>query len=726
MPNLIPVPYINNPEIKMAMFLSSHPECNLMTQDNIISIMIKNKVINKKEAETLKSKLPQLIDQFEKTRQQNKFKNNSNISLKEVEAKQTSTPLKIPNFHKTFTDLIIKDNGQIDMSQFDINEIKKRFHSDEYNVLVKKNIITILDNTGKEIASITFPPKLENTVIYNVITEDGKRNYSIKNGKVTQFSTFYQNSSKNIFYHPNGQIDQINYFNRVKLTNRNIIYSGGYPFEEVVEGHKKRNLLVEDLYKDITAKNKIGLPTTRKSINKNVLKRINNDNVYIVLNEYKKNYGSDLLEDINSEIGLKKDFKMKLINHIKTCMKNSTSKSAERAGEYIATRLADDIYGIGSGNLEADVFLIDKNNVGYVSRKYYEIAKEKHKEACQKHAPFNIPFTNIVISPAEAIAPIEGLIESIDMELGLDIDVSKKLIEHIKDCALKCGYITQNSTYYTKDIKQDIKKHENDIEKLNVDINRLGNRRDVQNKHIDDDFAKPNGKIDEIFKQGDIGDCWLIAGINAIIDHTGGKEVIENLLEYDKNNGNVTVFLKGFNKKYTITAKEIKEFKQLSVGDGDIRAIEIAIDRYIKENAYKCESYHFDIDNNSTAFLFEALLGNSKSMNFKRALKYNVFNNNQVFVLGNIKDGEIVSANLENTDKKVMLNDHHAYSIVGVDSKYVYLKDPNQYTNIKGKITKKRIFKSAEYEEKIEPTVLKVLKQDLININPVIHTAKLN
>jgi len=53
------------------------------------------------------------------------------------------------------------------------------------------------------------------------------------------------------------------------------------------------------------------------------------------------------------------------------------------------------------------------------------------------------------------------------------------------------------------------------------------------------------------------------------------------------SNGNVTVELKGVEKKYVISAEEIEKSNHLASGDPDIRAIELAVDKYLKELAYE-------------------------------------------------------------------------------------------------------------------------------------------
>jgi len=94
--------------------------------------------------------------------------------------------------------------------------------------------------------------------------------------------------------------------------------------------------------------------------------------------------------------------------------------------------------------------------------------------------------------------------------------------------------------------------------------------------------SNANGKIDRDFKQGKGGDCWLLAGIESAAQNPRALAKLNNQIKVDKN-GNVTVNLKGVHRTYTITKEELKKAGKLSKGDLDVRAIELAIQKYYKE-----------------------------------------------------------------------------------------------------------------------------------------------
>ena len=90
-----------------------------------------------------------------------------------------------------------------------------------------------------------------------------------------------------------------------------------------------------------------------------------------------------------------------------------------------------------------------------------------------------------------------------------------------------------------------------------------------------------DGVIDN-FKQGKTGDCYLLAALDALSNTEEGRKYIKDSVK--KNIlGSVTVTLKGINKSYTITKFEMESASHLSTGDDDVKAIELAFEKYRKE-----------------------------------------------------------------------------------------------------------------------------------------------
>lgn len=92
---------------------------------------------------------------------------------------------------------------------------------------------------------------------------------------------------------------------------------------------------------------------------------------------------------------------------------------------------------------------------------------------------------------------------------------------------------------------------------------------------------KIDGKIDKFSQSKDVtGDCWLLAGLEALSGTKNGAKIIKDSIAQDKD-GNVTVTLKGVGEKYTFTPKEISDAaSRLSTGDDDVRVIEMAVEQH--------------------------------------------------------------------------------------------------------------------------------------------------
>jgi hypothetical protein len=91
------------------------------------------------------------------------------------------------------------------------------------------------------------------------------------------------------------------------------------------------------------------------------------------------------------------------------------------------------------------------------------------------------------------------------------------------------------------------------------------------------------------------GNCWIHAGINNMLQNPKGKEIINNLIYKNTENGSVTVYLpgaaeKGFPKPngdgmYTYSeAKLLNSSLNISMGDGDYTAFILAINDFRAES----------------------------------------------------------------------------------------------------------------------------------------------
>lgn len=159
-------------------------------------------------------------------------------------------------------------------------------------------------------------------------------------------------------------------------------------------------------------------------------------------------------------------------------------------------------------------------------------------------------------------------------------------------------------TYIIKQLMTKAKQNHiyiNDLEvKLNSEIYKQMDNEDWKNADYIEIFAQqlikriksgapspltdaPNGDVsDKDFKQGNTGDCWLLASIKAIANTPKGREILNNSIKVN-DDGSVDVTLKGVGKTYHITKAELEGNTQLSWGDGDVKALEIAVEKFFEE-----------------------------------------------------------------------------------------------------------------------------------------------
>lgn len=127
---------------------------------------------------------------------------------------------------------------------------------------------------------------------------------------------------------------------------------------------------------------------------------------------------------------------------------------------------------------------------------------------------------------------------------------------------------------------------------------------------------KINGEIDEPVIQGNVGDCWLLSGINALNSTDKGKEIIRNAI-IPNDDGTVTINFAGVQKQITITPDEIKKYDtdtnfqdMYSNGDNDALVLEIGMRKLIKENPKLLIGLDKDINGGQTFNFRKALIPN--------------------------------------------------------------------------------------------------------------------
>ena len=198
-----------------------------------------------------------------------------------------------------------------------------------------------------------------------------------------------------------------------------------------------------------------------------------------------------------------------------------------------------------------------------------------------------------------------------------------------------------------------------------------------------------NGTINNDFSQGTEGDCWLISAIKSITTNPIAKQILEDQISVDKN-GNVTIDLKFVGKKYTFTKDEIEKRNDLSEGDMDVRAIEMAVEKYFEEESLTFDIRSFFVEENalygnSLNRAFEILLGKSGGIINRTTYKFVTDG-----LIESIKQGEclalVSAASLINDESDFTVKDekgsnyklycNHAYTVKSADDEFVYIINP--------------------------------------------------
>lgn len=282
---------------------------------------------------------------------------------------------------------------------------------------------------------------------------------------------------------------------------------------------------------------------------------------------------------------------------------------------------------------------------------------------------------------------IQELIHSVSFTTSYRLDQKKgKELFQIQLQLLK------NSNCYTDDLEALVNQLLVEYPPKESDI-KQGNLRSTLNSlkiHLNDrlnaaksgeifEIKEPNGKIDANFKQGDMGDCWLLSSIKAAASNEQYLEKLNNMISVQKDGEkviSVTVNLQG--KNYIISNEELHAAIEYSTGDLDVRALEIAINRFCLENYYK------DITTGGNSGLGYSILFDDKDKvkEFANMHPEDFFLNIDDLKTGN-RIGTIGGAipdtyaiDIE-TEEKIKLLEAHAYAIVDSDSEFIYLVDPH-------------------------------------------------
>ncbi len=166
-----------------------------------------------------------------------------------------------------------------------------------------------------------------------------------------------------------------------------------------------------------------------------------------------------------------------------------------------------------------------------------------------------------------------------------------------------------------------------------------------------------DGKINKTIQQGNTGDCWLIAVIIALkeIDKNQpeDKKFLDKMVKPNDDKTLFYVTLPGVNKRYTITADDINGCTELSEGEEEIRAIEIACNKYFYEQRGVNDS--LDINGNTTDVAINILLGNTDTLTQNQITPYHAkeaSNDKSSYLPSSIRSTVLFNQNSEKKGKE--------------------------------------------------------------------------
>lgn len=591
---------------------------------------------------------------------------------KTVGTSASITPQQTPGskYHPKYKDLEIDKNGKIDKSQFTLAKIKSKYGNPaEYRIVNTQ----LPDGEGRHIYVVSKNDKM---VYSAAITNDGRYDCVVLHNDGTTYS-YYVNEKGIVdgysIRQQNGSLLSYNY------------EPDGKTLESVLkdDGKGKRRT---DLYEKNAHTATINIkynPTSKELISKQYIQYRNGKPYYEedVINKTGKFYAVTQLCDIVNN----KNFSRynpanitKIINIIDSIEDSDKPRVLEQFRNdtgYPLTKIFDFIA------------IDDKTKLEILSKFYFEgdagVEFVNMLNAdCKKTSDNNLA-NHLSYLNKDNVMKILPYIQNLDV--GWLLTDKGKMDQVINRLTQILDSIKDDKQYgYTKDCVSDLIRllkspipNKREVAKFSQRlVNRIegGNRAYVHNLAPDKDI--PNGKLDKNFKQSTTGDCWLLAGLISIQNNEKALEKVNALLTVSSGAGNEIVNLKGVGKKFLIRKAELNVSTHLSQGEADTRAIEIAVDKYIK----KYDPNFSDINGNNATYLWKLLFGNENVKTYDSFQNYaaNKDNSNKIFALG-LNEGfnpkDLVIEKMDGT--RVPTIAKHEYSIIGSDSIYIYLKNPH-------------------------------------------------
>jgi len=139
-----------------------------------------------------------------------------------------------------------------------------------------------------------------------------------------------------------------------------------------------------------------------------------------------------------------------------------------------------------------------------------------------------------------------NLVDVINRTEHLSNDQKKECLDYMVDLGKKTAdYGNQRSDDVVPNMKKLVAQYDSQHgldevskKRLVADFKKIINRSDTLQTAVPE---RPNGKIDKSYKQGQTGDCWLLAGIQSLAMTPQGKKMLDNAVKVDKNGNEKTV-----------------------------------------------------------------------------------------------------------------------------------------------------------------------------------------